>query len=51
MSESMTIQTAAREREKAIPNDAQDGAEDAPPDMFEYLASAHNLEVFLSGFP
>ena len=47
----MTIQTAAREREKAIPNAAQDGAADAPPDMFEYLASAHNLEVFLSEFP
>ena len=51
MSESMTIQTAARESEKATLNDVQDGASDAPPDMFEYLARVHNLEAFLSAFP
>ena len=47
----MTTQTAAREREKATPNDVQNGAGDAPPDMFGYLARVHNLEVFLSEFP
>ena len=51
MSESATIQTAARESEKATQNDARDGTADAPPDMFEYLARVHNLEAFLSEFP
>ena len=51
MSESMTIQTAARESEKATLNDVRDGTADAPPDMFEYLARVHNLEAFLSAFP
>ena len=51
MSESVTTQTAARESEKATPNDVRDGTSDAPPDMFEYLARVHNLEAFLSAFP
>ena len=51
MSESMTIQTAARESEKSSLNDVRDGTADAPPDMFEYLARVHNLEEFLSEFP
>ena len=51
MSESATIQTAARASEKATPNDVRDETADAPPDMFEYLARVHNLEAFLSEFP
>ena len=51
MSESATIQTAARANEKSTLNDARDETADAPPDMFEYLARVHNLEAFLSEFP